>query len=100
MARMDSESIYDFVIVGGGTASLVVATRLSENPKHNVLVLEAGSDHSADPRVQIPAHFDTLKDTELDWKFKSQPQVWASNYLIISSSFTNDVQANPWREND
>ncbi|RWA03444.1 hypothetical protein EKO27_g11662 [Xylaria grammica] len=60
--------------VGGGTSGLVVATRLSEYSKHNVLVIEAGADHTADPRVQIPALFDTLKDSDLDWKFKSEPQ--------------------------
>ncbi|KAJ2996760.1 hypothetical protein NUW58_g871 [Xylaria curta] len=71
---MNSDVVYDFVIVGGGTSGLVVATRLSEYSKHNVLVIEAGADHTADPRVQIPALFDTLKDSDLDWKFKSEPQ--------------------------
>ena len=35
---------YDFVIVGGGLAGLVVGNRLSANPDYSVLVIEAGSD--------------------------------------------------------
>lgn len=33
---------YDFIIAGGGTSGLVVANRLTENPKISVLVIERG----------------------------------------------------------
>ncbi|KAJ5622004.1 aryl-alcohol dehydrogenase [Penicillium herquei] len=65
---------YDFVIVGGGTAGLVVASRLSENPSTSVLVLEAGADLTADPRVDIPILYDTLLGSDADWKFRSSSQ--------------------------
>ena len=42
---------FDFVIVGGGTAGLVLAARLSEDPSKSVLVLEAGSAHFDDPLI-------------------------------------------------
>lgn len=66
---------YDFVIIGGGTAGLVVASRLSEDPSTSVLVFEAGADLTADPRVNIPIFYTTLLESEADWKFQSAPQV-------------------------
>ncbi|GKZ66590.1 hypothetical protein AnigIFM60653_002821 [Aspergillus niger] len=65
---------YDFVIIGGGTAGLVVASRLSEDPNTSVLVLEAGADLTADPRVNIPIFYAALLGSDADWKFKSSPQ--------------------------
>jgi choline dehydrogenase-like flavoprotein len=35
---------YEYVIIGGGTAGLAVAARLTEDPMINVLVLEAGEN--------------------------------------------------------
>lgn len=66
---------YDFIIVGGGTAGLVVAARLSENSNVSVLVLESGGDALADPRVAIPAMWSAVLGTELDWDFITVPQV-------------------------
>ncbi|OTA66586.1 GMC oxidoreductase [Hypoxylon sp. EC38] len=71
---MTPEGHYDFVVIGGGTAGLVVAARLSEDPNQHVLVLEAGADYTEDPRVKTPALYETLKNTEADWGFESQAQ--------------------------
>ncbi|KAK1482174.1 GMC oxidoreductase [Colletotrichum cuscutae] len=65
---------YDFIIVGGGVAGLVVATLLSEIPDVQVLVLEAGEDQTADPRVNIPALGPSLVKTPSDWQFRTVPQ--------------------------
>lgn len=68
-------SSYDFVIVGGGTAGLVVAARLSEDATKSVLVLEAGGDLTEDPRTKIPIFYAGLLGSDADWNFRSEPQV-------------------------
>ncbi|KAF7946076.1 uncharacterized protein EAE97_005114 [Botrytis byssoidea] len=78
---MNTSKIYDFSVVGGGTSGLVVANRLSENPEIQVLVLEAGGNYLDNPQINIPALWPSLLGTELDWAFKTVPQV----FLITSS---------------
>ncbi|KAF7947911.1 hypothetical protein EAE96_008983 [Botrytis aclada] len=79
---MSTSKIYDFVVVGGGTSGLVVATRLSENPEIQVLVLEAGRNHLENPQINIPALWPSLLGTELDWAFKTVPQSELGNRTI------------------
>ena len=67
---------YDYVIVGGGTAGLVVAARLTENPDVTVGVLEAGKNRLDDPLIDVPAMlFQLYNNPEYDWTFMTEPQV-------------------------
>jgi choline dehydrogenase len=67
---------FDYIIVGGGTAGSVLANRLSEDPNVTVLVLEAGGNDDY-PGIHVPAIYRGLKETSVDWKYRSNPQVGA-----------------------
>ena len=72
----------DYVVVGGGTAGLVIAARLTENSSVKVGVLEAGKNKMDDPNVQTPSLFPTLPGRkEYDWMMDSVPQV--SSYASV-----------------
>ncbi len=66
--------MYDYVIVGAGTAGCVLAGRLSEDPSVRVLLLEAGGkDRSLN--IKIPAAFpNQFHDQKLDWDYVTEPE--------------------------
>jgi choline dehydrogenase len=63
--------MYDYVIVGAGSAGCVLANRLSE--AHDVLVLEAGGPDER-REISIPAAFSELFETGTDWAYYTEPQ--------------------------
>ena len=65
---------FDYVIVGGGSAGCALASRLSENPKHRVCLLEAGtSDRS--PFIHMPFGAISMVPTKYkNWAFETIPQ--------------------------
>ncbi|KAF7903276.1 uncharacterized protein EAF01_006325 [Botrytis porri] len=79
---MSSPTIYNFIVVGGGTSGLVVATRLSENLEIQVLILEAAGNHLENPQINIPALWPSFLGTELDLAFKTVPQSELGNRTI------------------
>jgi len=65
--------MYDYIIVGAGSAGCVLANRLSEDPSVRVLLLEAGGkDRSL--KIKIPAAFPEQFHTKLDWDFATEPE--------------------------
>ncbi|CEL58759.1 Glucose oxidase OS=Talaromyces flavus GN=GOX PE=3 SV=1 [Rhizoctonia solani AG-1 IB] len=71
---------FDYIVIGGGTAGLVVAARLSENPKVSVGVIEAGPYFENDPLINTPALAGRLQgNSTYDWMFSSVPQSHVNN---------------------
>jgi len=60
---------FDFLVVGGGTAGLAVAARLSEDPRLTVGVVEAGSLALDDEAVSVPGRYGQPLGSARDWQF-------------------------------
>jgi choline dehydrogenase len=65
--------MYDYVIVGAGSAGCVLANRLSADPSVRVLLVEAGGKDRS-PNIKIPAAFSKQFHTKLDWDFATEPE--------------------------
>lgn len=63
---------YDFIVIGAGSAGAVVASRLTEQPDWNLLLLEAGGDETNLSDIPVLAAY--LQLSELDWQYKTEPQ--------------------------
>jgi choline dehydrogenase len=71
---------HDYVIVGGGTAGCVLASRLSEDPEVRVLLLEAGPD-TGPTAVAHPIGWGMLWGTQIDWASQTVPQTRAGGRI-------------------
>ncbi len=88
--------MYDYVIVGAGSAGCVLANRLSEDPHVTVLLLEAGRPDTKQ-EIRIPAAFSKLFQTPYDWMYftEEEPQVdrrkmyWPRGKVLGGSSSIN-----------
>ncbi|KAG6442999.1 hypothetical protein O3G_MSEX002674 [Manduca sexta] len=68
---------YDYIVVGGGSAGSIVAGRLSQDGKDEVLLIEAGGQEPTTAR--IPSFYRTFWSNEqLDWNYRTVP----ANYCL------------------
>ncbi|KAM0751714.1 alcohol oxidase [Meredithblackwellia eburnea MCA 4105] len=89
---------YQYIIVGGGTSGLALASRLTEDPTRTVLVIEAGTAaDNALPGVFIPGLAGTTFHTNIDWNFTTTAQedadgrsiYWPRGKILSGSSALN-----------
>ena len=72
---------YDYIIIGAGSAGCVLANRLSNNPEHHILLIEAGK-RDKKLEIGIPGGYGNLHRSSVDWGFSTVPQQHVINRRI------------------
>ena len=75
----ETSATFDYVIIGGGTAGCLLANRLSAEPNHRVLLLEAGKTDSY-PWIHIPVgYLYCIGNPRTDWMYHTEPDAGLNN---------------------
>jgi choline dehydrogenase len=81
-AVCSDEETFDYIIAGAGTCGLVLANRLSADPRLRVAVIEPGDDVRNNINVTSTGLFTAAFGTSIDWQYTTTPQPGASNRSI------------------
>ena len=94
-----TDTAWDYIVVGGGTAGCVLANRLSEDADRSVLLLEAGP-RDRYPWIHVPIGYaKTMFHPVYNWMFKTEPDpgmngreiYWPSGRTLGGSSAINGL---------
>lgn len=80
--------VYDYIVVGGGSAGAIIASRLSEDSSVNVLLVEAGGSSSLLSDIPYIWPQWTMANTSLVRIYLSEPQQQVSCVLSIENLMT------------
>lgn len=95
---------YDYIVVGGGSAGSVLASRLSEDQEKTVLLLEAGAHFDESPLTHVPLGWSPLQHSEFDWEYYTEKQTqsfkglkdnkgyWPRGRILGGTSILNGMQ--------
>jgi choline dehydrogenase len=79
----EPSAVFDYIIVGAGSAGCVLANRLTESGQYRVLLLEAGGPDRS-PWIHIPIGYGKLfKDRRVNWMYETEPEPELNNRRIF-----------------
>nr|WP_298964164.1 GMC family oxidoreductase N-terminal domain-containing protein [uncultured Halomonas sp.] len=82
-AASDTDLAFDYIVVGAGTAGCLLANRLSANPNHRVLLIEAGGRDNYH-WIHIPVgYLYCINNPRTDWLFRTEPDKGLNGRSLI-----------------